>query len=270
MMYQIKPTNNKQWWLNGNFFKILFVSLIAITCFFVFNSSSFGKTLASSILTPFFRAGNYFYENFLYLPKIFSDKNAILEKNKELANLVESLRIADINYQSVKIENEQLRKELGLKPSKDSVAASIVARPPQVPLDSLIIDKGSEDMINNGDFVLANGRVLIGRVAKTFANSATVSLGSFPSAVSSGFMERTLEPLEIKGAGVGGMQVKVPIDFDILVGDKVIIGNSLNYIVAVVGVIETNNSSGFKDVLLSLPVDVSRIQIVFVEPFVKQ
>lgn len=267
-MYQIKPTNKKQWWLGGNFFKMLLLAILVVVCFFVFNNQLFGGQLASTMLTPFFKAGDYFYQHLSYIPNIFSDKNKLLEEKLELLGAVENLRIAEMSYQSLKTENEQLRKELGLKPSKDSIAASIIGRPPQVPLDTLLLDKGSDDLVGTGDFVLANGRVLIGRIVKLNKQNATVALDSSSSVVSRGFLERTREPLEIRGFGGGGMQVKVPIDFDIVVGDKVIVANSLNYIAAIVGVVENNDSSGFKNVLLSLPSDVSKLQTVFIEHFI--
>jgi cell shape-determining protein MreC len=270
MTYQIKHTNNKQWWLNSNFLKIALLSVSAVICFFVFNGQTLGGQFATTALAPFFKTGNYFYKNLFHIPKIFSDKNELLQENAQLLSSLEDMRVNEINYQSLKIENEQLRKELGLRPSKDSIPASIIARPPQTPLDSLVVDRGADDLVRVGDLVLVGGKVLIGRVAKVFSDTSTIALDSSSSSVSQGFLERTGEPLTIKGFGGGGMQVKVPIDFDILVGDKVILANSINYVVAVVGVVEANDSSGFKNILLSLPTDISKIQTVFIEHFISQ
>jgi len=42
--------------------------------------------------------------------------------------------------------------------------------------------------------------------------------------------------------------------------------SSIPYVAAIVGVIEENDSLGFKNILLSLPTNISRVRLVFVEP----
>jgi hypothetical protein len=76
--------------------------------------------------------------------------------------------------------------------------------------------------------------------------------------------------LEIKGVGGGGMEARAPIDFDIAVGDKIMVGGSFISLSAVVGVVEEDKSSGFKNIFMSLPVNVSKINVVFVEPTINE
>jgi cell shape-determining protein MreC len=193
-----------------------------------------------------------------------------MEENAGLLSQLENLRLDIADYESIKSENKQLRDDLKIKPIGNFITSSILAKSPQIPLDSLFIDRGTIDGINNGDVVLASEKVLIGKIAKVTKNRATVALNSFAGVITYGFVERTNEPLEIKGVGGGSMEAKAPIDFDIAVGDKIMMGGPFTFLAAVAGAVEEDKSSGFKNVLLSLPVDVSKINTVFVVPTINE
>lgn len=267
MIFQIKHT--KPIFLRSNFFKIILIFFLILVLFFIFNTNLV-RSFVSSIFNPFFRAGNYFYETIGQMPKFFFDRNKLIEENAELSNKIENLYNNITNYESLKYENQKLRQEIGLKPTGNFITTAVIAKPPQIPLDSLFLDKGTEGGIDNGDFVLTSERILIGKIVRTSKNRTTASLNSFAGVITYGFVARTDEPLEIKGAGGGNLETKVPIDFDIIVGDKIMVSGSLNYLVAVVGVIEEDKSSGFKKILMSLPVNISKINIVFVEHIINE
>lgn len=262
MIYQIKHTKRG---ISGGFFLKIFTVFFLIIVF-VFLVGFFGpvRSLVLEIFSPFLKTGNYFHEVFGYIPKFFSDKNKLIEENNQLLSEIENDSIKKINCESIDYENQKLREELGLKPTVSFKAVSVIAKPPQIPLDSLFLDKGAADQIKNGDFVLVADRVLIGKIVKTSQNRSTVALNSFADVVSYGFVARTKEPLEIKGVGGGNMEAKMPINFDIIVGDNIMLGNSFDYLVAVVGMVENDELSGFKNILMYLPVNVPQISRVFV------
>jgi len=263
MMYLLRHT--KQNSFNKIFLKTL--AILAFAIIFVLSISS-AKSLLIETLSPFFKAGDYFYRIFGQIPKFFSDKNKLIKENEMLMDEIENYRLNMIDYDSVKYENQKLRDDLKIKPVENFIAASILARAPQIPLDSLLLNKGMEDGINQNDFVLASNKVLIGKIAKVSKNKSTVALNSFAGVVTYAYVARTSEPLEINGAGGGSIEAKVPIDFDIVVGDKIMAGGALSYLAAIIGAIEEDHSSGFKKILMSLPVDISRINTVFTEPFI--
>ncbi len=268
MIFQIKHT--KQNFFSRSFLKIILVFLLILIFVLIFSFFSPARSLMSNILSPFFKTGGSFHKTFNNIPNFFSDKIKLIEENTKLSNEIENLRSNIVDYESIKYENQKLRSELGLRPVGDFIATSIIAKSPQIPPDSLFIDKGVSDGVNNGDFVLTGGRILIGKIIKASTNKATVVLNSFAGVVSYGFVARTDEPIEIKGEGGGSIGAKVPIDFDIDVGDKIMINDSLAYLVAVVGVIEEDHSSGFKDIMMSMPIDISRINIVFIKPIISE
>jgi len=263
MIYQTKHIKHHQ--PNRNFLKIFLIFLLIGVLIFLFNIFNPMRYLVTETLSPFLKSGNYFYKTFGKIPKFFSNKNKLIEENNLLLDQIENDHLSEIDYQLVKDENQRLRMELKLKSNRDLKTVSVIAKPPQIPLDSLFLDKGMKDGINNGDFVLASDKILVGKIIETSKNKSTTALSSFTGVVSYGFVSRTDEPLEIKGIGGGNMEARVPIDFDILVGDQIMIGHSFNYLIAIVGVVEEDSSSGFKNILLSLPVDIAKINFAFVE-----
>jgi len=268
MTFQIKHT--KQNLFNTSFFKVLILFILIFVFVFVFGVSRSVSSLVINFLSPLFKAGDYFYGTLGKIPNFFSDRNKLAEENAKLLFELQNLRLNIADYESIKYENRQLREDLNIKPKGNFIASSIIAKSPQIPLDSLFLDKGTGDGINNGDLVLAGERTSIGKIAESSKNKATVSLNSFAGAVSYGYVARTDEPLEIKGVGGGDIEAKVSIDFDIEVGDKIMATGSSAYLVAIVGSIEENQSSGFKNVLLFLPINVSRINMVFVVPTINE
>jgi len=268
MIYQIKHT--KQNFFGGNFLKILGTFLLITVFVFLFSFFNPTRSLVVNIFSPFLKTGNFFYDTLGKIPNYFSDRDKLVEENDKLLGEIENNFFNKIDYESVKYENQKLREELGLKPPGSFKTALILAKPPQIPQDTIFLDNGISDGINNGDFVLAADRILIGKIVKNSSNRSTVALNSFADVVSYGFVARTNEPLEIRGIGGGNMEVKVPIDFDIVIGDKIMVNEPLNYLVAVAGMVEEDNPSGFKNILLSLPVNISKINVVFLVPAINE
>jgi cell shape-determining protein MreC len=268
MTFQIKHT--KQSLFGRNFIKILLIFLAVFIFFLIFYLSNPINSLVSDIFSPFFKAGGYFYKSIDQVFGGFSSRSELVKENENLSNEIENNRLDLIDYESLKYENQKLRESLKIKPTGDFITAAILARPPQIPLDSLLLNNGTENGLNDGDLVLAGEKTLIGKIVKLSRNTATVALNSFAGVVSYGYIARTNEPLEIKGDGGGSIGAKVPINFDVVVGDKLMVSNSSIYMVATVGSIEEDQSSGFKNVLMSLPVDISKINTVFVVPFTSQ
>lgn len=238
---------------------------VFLVCLIIFAFNRLVPELIPNLFSPLVRLGNYFYVNVFGLSNIFSSKDNLILENEKISSQISDLQIKLIDFDSIKKENERLHRELGLRPLANLISAKVMARPPEVPLDSLLIDKGSDDGLVEGDWVLVGERVLVGKLTKVYKNKATVVLNSFSGKLAYGYLERTNEPIEIKGVGGGSMQIRVPIDFDIALQDKVMVEGNRAYVLAVVKVVEEDQASGFKNILLALPTNVFDNKIVFIE-----
>lgn len=259
MTYLLRTTRKSL--VGPNFLKILIVCIVVV----VILISGFVRSTLTSILYPVFSFGGLLNDSVGVVPKFFGSTGELISENEKLSLELEKLKGLVLDNEAIKLENEELRRQIKLIPNPESISSFIVSRPPQVPLDTLLIDKGESDGVYVDKNVLAGDRVFLGNVVRSLKNQSVVSLSSFAGTVSYGFVSRTNEQIEFKGIGGGAMQSIVPIDFDVEVGDKIMKNGSLYYLAGIVSIIEENSSSGFKNVLISLPVNVSNTHIVFVE-----
>ena len=262
MTYLLK--HNRQNNFDRRIFKKLAVVLPVLILILILGFSQPVRSTVSDWFLPLFKTGNYFYETTNKISENFASKDELMTENAKLSNEIENNILDMIDYESIKYENQKLREELKMRPIGLNVGTNVIARPPQIPLDSLLLNSGIASGINLNNFVLVGERTLVGKVVEVSSNKSTAALNTFAGALTYGFVARTNELIEIKGIG-GGMEAKVPIDFDIKVGDKIMVNGSSAYLAAIVGAVEEDRSSGFKNILLSLPVDISKINVVFVE-----
>ena len=263
-IYQLKPNENRKNRLADvrNRF-VLPIGILVITI--LISSSSLGQSVVG-LFYSVIKVGNQLYENVPFVPKFVSDRSDLVKENKNLFEEIERLRLELADYETVAEENGRLYAELGLRPKTDFIGAKIVAKSPQVTLDTILIDKGDADGIKKSNIVLASDRVMIGKVAEVSNNDSIVALSSISSSVLYGYVERTGEPLSVEGIGGGGMRSRVPIDFDINETDKIVFEGSQIFLAGTVASMEEDRAVGFKEVFLSLPASVAKIRFVFVEP----
>lgn len=257
MIYITKRNNEK--FYKKTLFKIIFVlSLILLLSFF-----NFTQTILFKVTNPLFGLGSSFYK---FSPSFFSffvNKNKLVEENENLKD--ELTRISLINNENtvLKEENSRLLKMLDLEQDNNLINALVLAKYPQVLLDTLIINKGSSEFIKEGDLVFSQSRVLIGNIVKVSNSNAVVALNSFPDKISYAYVTRTGEPVDVYGIG-GGMNSRLPMDFDLVVGDTLEVRSPYSYLIGNVEVIEENKSAGYKNVLIQNPINVRRLGAVYV------
>lgn len=258
MIIQIKHSNRNRF---GRLLKIGAVFLAVLIFVLIFNI--FGS-FVRDLLSPALKVGNSFYDALGKIPKMLLNDSELVAENEKLLNEIEKLRAETADHEALKTENQRLRESLKLKPESNFISAFVLAKPPQVPLDSLYLNAGTRDGIENGSLVFAGERILIGKIVEASKNKSVASLNSSAGAVSFGFVARTGELIEIKGGGGGHLEAVVPIDFDVLVGDEIMTSGSSEYLIAVVGAAEEDQSSGFKKIFMSMPVDVLKMDVIFI------
>ncbi len=213
-----------------------------------------------------FEAGGVIKDIGLYLPKLLTDKHTLIEKNTELEGELEKLRLSLLDADSLESENLILRRELGFSRTEPAISAFVVASPPMIPLDTLMIGLGAEE-VSIGDLVVVGERIALGSVARIFGKKSDVVLNTFPGILSYGHNARTNESVEFVGVGGGVMESTMPINFDIEVGDQILLLRDRTYLLGVVNMIEEDATSGSKNILVSLPVGVSKLEVVSVVSF---
>jgi cell shape-determining protein MreC len=160
-------------------------------------------------------------------------------------------------------DNVLLKKELGRDPVQRGVLALVVARPPGLPYDTLMLDAGEDHGIAAGQRVLAAG-ALIGEVSEAYATTARVTLFSSPGQEFPALIRGTT-PVSIQGEGAGSMMGEVPAQTSVAVGDPVLFPSISSSYVGSISHIDAPMGESFESVFVQLPVDLFSLRYVFVE-----
>lgn len=124
---------------------------------------------ASKILSPVRSVTSWFSSTFHAKSQVASLQGQVQALTRELAAA-----------KGAQIQNEQLRKEVGLDDSigidaYHPVTAEVILRDPTLWYQTVNIDKGSDDGVGLHDPVVADG-ALVGEVSEVAANASVVSL----------------------------------------------------------------------------------------------
>jgi cell shape-determining protein MreC len=244
----------------GIFYSIFFVIFLA----YLIGVLSPVKNFFSNKLEPLFTFGNSIYSSLDIMPDWFKSKQSLIEKIANLEKEVEDLNLRESDYVALSYENNRFRMESAMSLNDDFLRTSVISRFPQTPFDTILIDKGANDSVNVGDLVLASERSFVGVVGEVYPDYSIVFLNSSKNYKTEGILGRTGEILEVRGSGSNNIISEVPLDFDIMEGDSIVVSYSSNFTLAVVGSVEEDVSLGIKKVIMSLPVNVSKVETVYI------
>ena len=158
-------------------------------------------------------------------------------------------------------ENLDLKNRLGRDAAVQTVLAGVVMRPPAVPYDTLIIDAGTAQGVDAGDFVSAGGTALIGTVLQTYATTARVELFSAPGETYQAMLNGNT-PVTIAGQGAGSLIAQVPAGTVVAVGDTVVFPGVAGGISGIVSTVVAREDTSFITLYLHLPVDPLELHYV--------
>jgi cell shape-determining protein MreC len=193
--------------------------------------------------------------------------------NARLANENDLLRAALASSSGMLLDRDLLfselvdaRARLGRHATSTTVIAGVIARPPLVPYDTLILDAGTRDGVAKGDLVTAGGQALIGSVEEVYTTMARVVLFS-----AAGLAHDTLlvsstggsaVPLSVVGQGAGSFVGEVPAGTTVNTNDMAIFPGIAEGLIARVSAVDVPPGSSFKKVYLQFPVDIFSLRFV--------
>jgi cell shape-determining protein MreC len=196
--------------------------------------------------------------------KVVTGKSGVLiEENEDLKSEIVRLNKEIDSRDLLRSENESLRSicKIDSEGEKDFIISEVIARPPNIPYDTLRINKGSNDGIAIGKRVYVND-YHIGQVESLTNNQSIVSLigneGDISVSISGN--EGILSPL--KGLSYVG---EFSSTSGILEGDTVaLIDDMSNPFADVTYIEETINDPSIR-VYVNIPIKLSSIRYVSIE-----
>ncbi len=217
--------------------------------------------LFMSIARPFWRT------EFSIQSGALSSPGALLAENESLKRELSDLRlsIASTSIQDTLDQNAEFKAMFGRASTTPTILAAVLARPPFMPYDELIIDLGSEDGIASNTLVYSPERTLVGRVSAIYPHASAVTLFTSPGQTYNVLIGSSHVPAVATGRGGGQYQAELPHGSAIQAGD-VVSDSSLNdRAFALIVSVASDPSDPFDQALLAPPVNVYSLRWVLVD-----
>ncbi len=224
----------------------------------------FGPRLGNvvAILTkPLYAARTYFAESTAALPSYLRSRTELLD---EIEKLKQELARGSGNAASIALftqENDALRALLSAT-SSPRIAAGVIARPPAIPYDVLLIDRGSAHGVREGAPVYLFDDIVIGSVATTFSTSALVTLFSSPQVVTTVYVFGPDVFSFAYGEGGGVVRVSIPPSLPLHVGDVVVLPTLETGMLGTIHSVETSPTEPEQSGFLTFELPLHSIRFV--------
>ena len=165
--------------------------------------------------------------------------------------------------QSLRDDNAQLKELLGRKAENDDrILSVILARPPRIPYDSLIIDVGQDHDVQVGDLVYGEMDYLIGHIDAVYSQSSEVKLFSAPGEKIDVLLGSSTIPVVAEGRGGGNFYIKVPKNIVVAEGDEVTVPSLASIVLGTAEKVESSDGDAFSYIYFKLPVSLNALHYV--------
>ena len=244
------------------------VFFVLLTVSFYINHSVFSGA-AHSIGGPFWRVTGGISEKVSPAFSFFSSRAGLVSENEELKRKIEEMERDSLDKHALKFENRELREMLEMRPKEGSVMSYVLARPPRVPYDVLVIDGGRNDGFSVGDKVFFGESVILGEIREVYRKTSLVVLYSSSGEDVDVYVEDGESILVAKGRGGGKFVLEAPRNSEISEGDYIFNTGDRVSLLAKVVAVDIPETGALKLVTAGTPVDIFSVRIVFVVPGVE-
>jgi cell shape-determining protein MreC len=226
------------------------------------------KNILATVGTPLWNLRNAVSDFITSNAEILSSKSALSAENQDLKNQINQFGVTEELLNLLKTENDGLKALLNRKSLiARGILGVILAKPNFSPYDTLIIDVGADDGVSVGDKVLSqDSSTYIGSISDVYAHQSKVLLYSSPGEHVQVLLGASNVMKDAVGAGGGNFTVEVPREFNVKVGDAVVIPSISPNIFGAVEQIDFKEVDPFETVLFKTPVNVSEMKWVVVMP----
>lgn len=174
-----------------------------------FGAGKLFSGVAAVLFTPYEYTRIWLTESSGTLPVLLRDRNELLGQIRQLEATLQTEQGTEGTIRRLQFENEQFRELLGAIPDS-RVLARVIARPPELPYDVLMLDRGSAHGVVQGAAVFAGRDTVIGLVSHVTTRASYVTLVSDPRISVTVFVIGPNIFTVAEGMGNGVLRVRVP------------------------------------------------------------
>lgn len=178
------------------------------------------STVSAVVMYPIHITNLWLEESSDLIPTFIRDRQSLQAEIESLNNQLEIAKGTDLTKSILIDENNRLRQLLGAD-EEDRIAASVIARPNELPYDFLQIDRGSKHGIEVGSPVFIGEDIVIGLVIHTASDYSFVELITTPGFQATVFISGPNIVATLEGFGGGVARVRVPQGIPLAIGNLV-------------------------------------------------
>lgn len=245
---------------------VIVFTIFFFLCLLIFTPfGNFLKIILGRVAPSVWTRGGALTSSLSPLTSVFRDKSQLLKENETLQKELRDMSLKLLDRNLLYEENLSLKERLGRSVNGQSVVARVIAKPPQSPYDTLVIDIGSKEGITVGKNVMYGDSIMIGQVAEVFETTSRVKLFSTSGETINVTIGPHAVPALAIGAGGGNYEIKIPRDTPINLGDPITAPAIMPHILGVVEHIESKESDPFERILFKSPISPLQIETVVVQ-----
>ena len=238
--------------------------------------TTFPQELLGAVSVPFKQVTAHMSQKFSVWQDRTLNIDQIIAENEQLKLENQELKRKQINYDKIKIENEQYKEFLNIKeenPEYEIAYASVIGRDGQDKFYSFTIDVGEKDGVEVNDVVLSSVGV-VGVVVETGPNYARVSTILSPSVSVACFVSSTRDTGIVCGDSIYSNDGKTIIKY-LPKNTKAKIGDIISttgmgevfpkdLLVGEIESIHTDTSGNYNYAIVKPACDIAEVKNVFV------
>lgn len=194
-----------------------------------------------------------------------TENEKLLKEKQEL--LAENSRLHDVER-----ENVFLREQVGLLPQEkyELQAATIISQDPQGIGKFIEIDKGLKDGLKEGMAVIVSKGIMIGRLEKVSSGQSMVALNTNPKSAINALVAQSGAKALVRGEyGLGMFADSILQTDSVSIGDEIVtsgMGGEIpkGLLLGIVQEVRPSSDHLFRQAAISSPVEISKLEAVFV------
>jgi len=218
-----------------------------------------------TVVTPVWNVGQTLTSEVVSNTGLLRSKKSLIIENQTLRNTLYENKVKQIALQTLQEENESLKEYLGHSSLEASILAGVLASPPRIAYDTLIIDSGIEEGIREGDVVFGYDTIALGTVIEVFDHQAKVELYSSPGKKTPAFISRTGGSVELIGRGGGDFEALLPKEISIVEGDIFVTAGVSGFVLAEAQVVDSKPTDSFREVLAKNSLNMGELRWVTIK-----
>jgi len=241
----------------------LAVGLAILAVVFGWLAPTVVMSVASLILHPVLVAQHWLQNSQAALPAYIRDRAALQTELSTLRTKLALTEALKIERDVLRAENDDLRDLANVAiDDTATIIANVIARPPRVLYDRLIINRGQKHGVVTGAPVYAGENVAVGTILTAGPYQSVVELISSPHVKSAVYVFGPDIFTTAVGQGGGVMKIGVPQGIAIAVGDAVSLPVGSRAIVGRISSVDTVPTQPEQFAYVTLPIPLQSISLV--------